>query len=236
MSEACEGRTESWPSGTNTAADRTGSWWWSRHRILCIEHREMRWRRHSAALTEIGDGRDALGRFVPAVAGLLLILSWSGEGTTRNVFESKINSNPLSSLSEKTKRRILSRLSSGGTQSLKQFMNRWRHPMIDCVVHTEDQEGLAWVWKKLLMEHLVADLVFQLLTARKRMLATTTTGSFYRRLDLEMSSFWRQWFTETMDDKPRVFNFGKQRDWMKQTHRDTFLVLSFYENLRHWLR
>jgi hypothetical protein len=42
----------------------------------------------------------------------------SEDGTTRKVFESNISSIPTSSLSEKTRRRILSRLKSGGIHCL----------------------------------------------------------------------------------------------------------------------
>ena len=45
-------------------------------------------------------------------------LSLSIGGTIRSVFESNIICKPVSSLSKKTRRRILSRLNSGGTHCL----------------------------------------------------------------------------------------------------------------------
>jgi len=53
-----------------------------------------------------------------AVKGLLFKFSLSEDGTTRKVFESNISSIPTSSLSEKTRRRTLSRLKSGGIHCL----------------------------------------------------------------------------------------------------------------------
>jgi len=52
------------------------------------------------------------------VDGLLFELSLSLDETIRRVFESNTSSNPTSSLSEKTRRRILSRLKSGGIHCL----------------------------------------------------------------------------------------------------------------------
>jgi hypothetical protein len=52
------------------------------------------------------------------VDGLVFKFSLSEDGTTRKVLESNTSSNPVSSLSEKTRRRILSRLKSGGFHGL----------------------------------------------------------------------------------------------------------------------
>lgn len=70
-------------------------------------------------ITDIWVGRDAGWRFTTFCDSSLSIF-W----TIRRVFESKSNSNPLSSLSEKTNRRMFSRLNSGGVHNLNEIMRR----------------------------------------------------------------------------------------------------------------
>jgi hypothetical protein len=73
--------------------------------------------------TEVGVAREVGGRCTATVdAALDGDDSWPGVGTIRIVIESNNSSKPVSLLSEKTNKRMLSRLKSTGVQALDRQM------------------------------------------------------------------------------------------------------------------